>query len=502
MTEVTAVSNEESGRRLVPTVVQGVFVLGICLFLVMNGNTLTTSFPQSVSIIVVVTVLVLIVVDYRLSLYVFVLFLFAYEEFDLQSSEAFVNDTSTSILLVRIMGISIMDFATVLFLLPVLLRDWRSSMRTGAWRFLQSDVLLVPIIIIYSWGVILGPFHMRSLSDFTWELRHIGHVLTFYYIFSRTFVRKEHLKTFFLLGGSVFLLKNVAFVLRYLSGGGLEYGIEYTRIILGSDLTLTAISFCASVAALLMFPKVGRGARYTILLLAIYFAIMFLGGLGRFTYLFTAVNLVIIYYLNRKRVNLQMVIATIVLTTISVALYFELFLSPSNKQVISYAMTSAFNWWDALQLYGDLSLGTRLFEVMNVWETLGRSHAWLWGMGWGAPWQELAALQPYDAGSFGLGEQISGVHVQAHIDATIYILKVGIVGTLILYGSFFRFWKNGVQQFRRETSDMERYILLLLLMMVVIIAPNYVYFIRLKILLGFSLAGIGLYIEKAHSGHA
>jgi len=123
MTEVTTVSNEESGSRLVPTVVQGVFILGICLFLVMNGNTLTTSFPQSVSIIVVVTVLVLIVVDYRLSLYVFVLFLFAYEEFDLQSSEAFINDTSTSILLVRIMGISIMDFATLLFLLPVLLRD-------------------------------------------------------------------------------------------------------------------------------------------------------------------------------------------------------------------------------------------------------------------------------------------------------------------------------------------------------------------------------------------
>ncbi|MBR9974374.1 MAG: hypothetical protein KFF77_02235, partial [Bacteroidetes bacterium] len=58
----------------------------------------------------------------------------------------------------------------------------------------------------------------------------------------------------------------------------------------------------------------------------------------------------------------------------------------------------------------------------------------------------------------------------------------------------------GLRLYRERLTPAERWLLMALLLMVIIIAPNYLYFIRLKYLLGFALAGIAVFHETARQG--
>jgi hypothetical protein len=172
---------------------------------------------------------------------------------------------------------------------------------------------------------------------------------------------------------------------------------------------------------------------------------------------------------------------------------YTFFLPEGLREAIAYAMTVAFNWVDALKLYGDLSFGTRLLEVINVWAVLQREGALLWGLGWGAPWSEIAIHLPFDGGAFDIEEQYSGIHVQTHIDMITFMLKVGIIGTLIIYWSLLRFCVAAVRLYRGLASPAEQWTLMALILMLLIFLPNFLYFIRLKYLLGFALAGAAVF---------
>jgi hypothetical protein len=229
------------------------------------------------------------------------------------------------------------------------------------------------------------------------------------------------------------------------------------------------------------------------LLLAGYFTVMLIAGLGKLTYLQAAYSLLLVFVLHRQEVHLRTVLAVIAFGAAGSLLVFFTVLPAEGRTMISYALSSAFNWWDALKLYGDLSFGTRLLEVINVWEVLMREGAVLWGLGWGAAWREIAMPMPFDSGSFDVTEQYTGVHIQTHIDAITFMLKVGILGTIAIYASLFRFWIAAFRMYRRQRSAWEKWALMALMLMIAIFAPNYLYFIRLKYLLGFALAGVAVF---------
>jgi hypothetical protein len=334
------------------------------------------------------------------------------------------------------------------------------------------------------------------------------HVLVFYFIFSRALESRRDVVLALLVGGGVFVLKHGLFFYRYLTGGGLQTGV-YHRVLLGSDLPLTALALTLTIATMLIFREnIRASVRWGLLLLAVYFVVMLIAGLGKLTYLQALYALGLIGVLHRRDIRPRTVLAVLGMSAGAAALVFFTLLPADSRDAILYALTSAFNWWDALKLYGDLSFGTRLLEIINVWEQLTREGALLLGQGWGAAWREIAVHMPFDGGAFAVEEQHSGVHVQTHIDAITFLLKVGILGTLAIYASMLRYWLEGLRLYRAETVTWHRWALMALMLMIIIFVPNYLYFIRLKYLLGFAFAGITIFMathdigQKNHTGIA
>lgn len=479
-------------------------VLLTLIVLLVFGEKMTASPAYAMSVAVMLGAVILMIIDFRLALLLFVGFLFAYEEFNLTSEQAFVEkNIENTVIAVTLFGVSLMDLVSVVLLVPVLLREWRRAVETGRWRWFRTDLFLLPLLAVWIWGMIPGMANMHSMSDFTWDLRMLAHVVVFYFIFSRAFETRRDILLALLVGGGVFLAKHAMFFYRFVSGGGLETEM-YSRVMLGSDLPLTALALGLTVAAVLIFRRSRSELRPVLLPLTVYFIVMLIAGLGKLTYLQAVYSLIMIWILHRRQISLRSVAGVFAAGAAAAALVFAVILPPGIRDTVLYALTYAFNWWDALRLYGDLSFGTRLLEIINIWDQLVREGALLFGQGWGAAWRELAVHMPFDGGAFAIEEQYSGVHVQAHIDAVTFMLKVGIIGMLIIYGSMFRYWLTGIRLYRTSMPPWQRWTLIALLLMIVIFAPNYLYFIRLKYLLGFALAGITVFAsthEQEHSNH-
>ncbi|PLX23252.1 MAG: hypothetical protein C0600_15155 [Ignavibacteria bacterium] len=470
------------------------------LFLLSTGDKLAESPIFAVSIAVTIAAVALMLIDLRLAVLLFVAFLLAYEEFNLTSEQAFVEENiKGTVMAVKIFGFALMDVISLVLLLPVLLREWSRAVETGRWRWLRADWLLLPLAIVWLYGMIPGAMNMHSRGDFTWDLRMLLHVLVFYFIFSRTFTTRRDYLYALIVAGAVFLAKHAVFFFRYLTGGGLHTG-SYHRVLLGSDLPLTALALALTVAALLLFRRSRHEHRHgsqmqhwALLALAAYFSVMLIAGLGKLSYLQAAYSLIMIFLLHLREIHYRTVAAVIAFGFVASLVVFFTVLPAEGRDTILYALSSAFNWWDALKLYGDLSFGTRFLEIVNVWAVLMRDNAVLWGLGWGAAWREIAISMPWDGGAFGAEEQFEGVHIQTHIDALTFMLKVGVAGMLVIYASILRFWITALRMYHRQHSTWEKWVLMALMLMIIIFAPNYLYFIRLKYLLGFALAGVAVF---------
>lgn len=493
----------------------GVVVVFVLLVL---GDRLVESPVYAVSMLVMAGAAALMLIDFRLALLLLVGFLFGYEEFNLSSEQAFVEENiAGTVMSVQVFGFALMDVLSAVFLLPVLLREWRRAVESGRWRWLKSDLLLLPIAAVWAYGIVPGLLHMHSAGDFTWDLRMLLHVLVFYYIFSRTFTERRDYLIALLVGGGVFMLKHGVFFFRYLTGGGLETG-AYNRVLLGSDLPLTALALALAVTALFVYRRTwtpeaavagglpislrARMGRWLLLLLAAYFTVMLIAGLGKLAYLQAAYSLALVFVLHRRDIHLRTVLIILAAGIAASLLVFLTVLPAEGRDTILYALGSAFNWWDALKLYGDLSFGTRLLEIINVWAVLQREGAVLWGLGWGSAWTEIAAHMPFDGGAFAVEEQYLGVHVSTHIDAITFLLKVGVLGTLVIYVSYLRFFSIALRLYRQQRSRWEKWTLMSLMLMLLVFIPNYLYFIRLKYLLGFALAGVAIFAATQRSESA
>lgn len=503
-------------------------VLVTVLAMVALGDRMTETPAYAAAMGMMFAAVVLLFIDYRLALLLFVAFLFGYEEFNLASQEAFVEENiAGTVLEVKVFGFALMDMISLVLLLPVLLREWRHAVERGRWRWMKADAFLLPLVAVWLWGIVPGLLNLHSASAFTWDLRMLLHVLVFYYIFSRTFTARRDYLHALLVGGGVFLVKHAVFFYRYLTGGGLQTGV-YHRVLLGSDLPLTALALALAVTALFVYRNTwkhenaagegvpmsdravsastrgnaGASLHWLLLLLAVYFTVMLVAGLGKLTYLQAVYSLALVFALHRRDIRLRTVLTVIAAGVAGSLLVFLTVLPAEGRDAILYALGSAFNWWDAIKLYGDLSFGTRLLEIINVWAVLQREGAVLFGLGWGAAWSEIAVHMPFDGGAFGVEEQYTGVHVQTHIDAITFMLKVGIAGTLLIYSSMLRSFFEALRLYKRQRAAWEKWVLMALVLMIIIFAPNYLYFIRLKYLLGFALAGVAVFLGTDESRSA
>lgn len=120
-------------------------VLGIIVLLVAMGEHFVRTPATLLAMIAVIGAGVLVLVNMRLALFLFVAFLVSYEEFNLSSQEAFVEENiANTVLAVKVFGFAVMDVVSLLLLLPVLVREWAHALRAGAGVFFPPTATSCP----------------------------------------------------------------------------------------------------------------------------------------------------------------------------------------------------------------------------------------------------------------------------------------------------------------------------------------------------------------------
>ncbi len=412
-------------------------------------------------------------------------FLVLIEEFELSSTEAFFESgISKSILALRIAGVSFPDALTLIFLIPAMIRVWHDWRVSGVPVLRPLDRLFLPILLVYAWGAVMGLFHYLTPSHFSWEARDIITIVAWYFVVSRTFSTRRDVVLVIAVILLTFSVKSLLFAYRAVAGEGLFYGFDFYRRALGSDVPMTALPLVTLIGISVLVKDPPRWFRVLIIGLIGYWSVWFVGSLGRATYLAAALAMVSIFLLMRRQVRPVHVLLPLGAAVVGGMGYYWLILTEANRALVSNMLGTSINWVDAIMLYEDKSMGQRVMEIMNISETLSRSGAWLWGLGWGAPWEELVVHHPIDVASFEHMEAVRGIHTSAHIDAVYYLLKVGIAGTTILYIAYLRFVRTAMRLFHRESDMFVKAAMLAIIAMILIFLPNFVYFLKLKILLG------------------
>ncbi len=434
----------------------------------------------------------------RTALYVLLAGLVAFEEQVMTSTEAFFNpQEGSTILELRVAGIGIFDALILLFLIPTAVREfvrWRSG---ESLRRFPADTYLLPFAAAYLFGMLLGLFNMESVKHYVGEIRDLFYIPAMYFITSRILTTRREAETGVVIILAVFMAKSAVFIRRYLVGGGVYFGHDYYRVALGTDVPLMAILALSLIAFFILRSDLSRAWRLLIFLGIAYASILLVSSIGRSTYIMTVVALIVLFVMLRKDLRPSHILLTLGMGTLGGLFFAYVVLDDLNRQLIGYALTSAFNWVDALKLYGDLSLGERILELINIWATLGRDGAWLWGHGWGAAWSEIAVLHPLNRGSYPLAEQLSGIHTSAHVDAVFFLLKVGIAGTALIYFSHLRYLARGISLFKLQERKRQRTALIALIVMMIIFIPNYTYYGKIKFFLGFIYGAIAIFDARS-----
>jgi hypothetical protein len=471
-------------------------VLALC------GNSLLDKPLYGIATVGLAVLVWMVLTHQKLALFIAVAGLVALEEFDLSSTEAFfAGGVETSLLGFRVLGISFMDLLLLLFLIPALLRTWLRWYETGRLPHFRTDIYFVPICAAFIMGALVGWFHKSSFSAFAWEAREIVYLVGWYFVVSRLLTRREDVGNIVLIMLGVFTVKSIVFLSRFGASQGLFYGYDFHRFALGSDIPMMALPMMMSIGALLMFKDAARHIRAGLAILVVYWSIMLAASLGRSTYVLSAAALVVVLMLLHRQMTWRSVLAGIGLVAVSGLGLFYLVLSPVQRELVGYLLGSAFDWVGAITISGDLSLGQRVMEIMNISETLTRAGGWIWGLGWGSVWTELVVIHPFDKGSFPIQEQMLGVHTSAHLDPVYYLLKVGILGTILIYFGHFRFVASAVKLFRREADRTRALCLLGIIALLIVTIPNYVYFVKIKCLMGIMYGCIG-YQTMIDAGNA
>lgn len=433
----------------------------------------------------VVVFVIVVLYDIRLAFFLFIAGLVLLEEFELSSTEAFFEaDIEKTIIGLRFFGLSILDAVTFLFLVPVFLREWLRWHDEGSLRFLPLDVYLLPFIAIYLIGTAQGLFNTLSMSNLTWELRDPFYILSWYFIASRTLRSRSDVVQLFVLITSVFTLKSLVFIYRVFAGKGLFYGFDFYRPALGTDVPMMAVMLAVSIAGALLSSEASKRTRWLLYGMIAYWSIWFVSSLGRASYITGVAAIVFVLFLQRKRVRWFHVAGIIATAIIGGFFFYYVILTDVNRQLVGYLIGTAFSIIDAVTVYGDRSMGQRVLEFVNIAAVLTQREAWLLGLGWGAPWSEIAVHIPYDVGSFDIIEWRKGVHTYAHLDLFYFLLKVGIVGTVVLYGTYLAIFRSMLRLYRGEQDRVLQWTVTVALVMIIIFIPNYVYFTKLKFLLG------------------
>ncbi len=473
---------------------EGFTVILISVFLVLTASRMVESTAYLAAFAMLVAAISLVIIDLRSALFLFLVFLFSYEEFNLSSTEAFKQlGSTTSVVAVQVFGLTLMDVAIAVFLLALVIRELFESRERGYWKILPLDVYFLPLLILYIFAAINGLFHYLKPGNYTWELKDVGYVVAFYFLASRVFRKPGDYSRIAVMCLVVIFTKSIFFIVRYSLGGGLFSGYEYRRLFMGSDIPFMAMALLIWVGMYFVYKSESHRLRFAMLAIIGYFTVLVIASLGRATIVLSTVTLVAIFLLFRKEVGIKTVLTALGFLVLGGLVFYNFILSEGNRALISYVMQSAFNWFDAVVLYSDMSIGQRVLSAINIWETLSREGALWWGLGWGAPWYELVIKHPLDMSSFGLMEQYTGVHTAAHFDPVHFLLKVGILGVVVIYGTFLRFWWKGISLIKQQVSRIDTWTVLAFFVMFSVIMFNFMYYTRLKFLIGLSFAAFAVY---------
>lgn len=444
--------------------------------------------------IAVIIVLFVLYFNGRRALFLFVLFLVAIEEHEMSSTFAYWNPQEAGTLLeLRIAGIGIFDAITIIFLIPTIFREVARYIHGEKIISYRTDIFLIPFVIAYLLGMINGSFNAISSKHYFSELHDLLQIPAFYFIASRTLKSKRDVWILLKIILITFSVKTLIFIKRYLEGGGVYFGYDYYRVALGSDVPFMAFLALSLIVLYILMKDNPKIIRIIYFLGIGYSTILLVSAIGRSTYILSAISLVVIFYLLRKDIRLHHVLLSIGMMIFGGLIFVFVVLDEINRELISYALTTAFNWVEAIKFYGDLSLGERILEIVNVWESLVRDGAVWLGKGWGSIWKEIVYHHPFNKGSYPLEEQLSGIHTSTHIDAVYFLLKVGIVGTVLIYFSHVKYLLRAIKVYAQQKNWIDKSSTLMIITLMILFIPNYTYFGKLKLLLGIIYGCVAVY---------
>jgi len=471
-----------AGRNLA---VEASFVAALTLICVVFGERIIAHPLHAAALAVLPVMIWLLVTHPKAALYLAVAGIVMAEEFELGSTEAFFESgIDSSVLALRIFGVNIIDAVTLLFFAPAAIRAW-TAWRYGdvtPWR--GMDRYFIPILAVYAFGALQGMFNALSFGHFSWEARDILYILAWYFIASRTLENRDDVVRLLAVLLGVFSLKSLLFLGRLAAGKGLFYGFDFYRPALGADVSMMALPLLAVFAALALAKDARPCVKALLIVLLAYWSMWLIGSLGRAVYLTTTAAFIVLALSMRGSIRPAHVLPPLFAVVSGALAFYFLALTEAHRELISTMLGTAFNWVDAVTVYEDRSMGQRILEFMNISEVLTRSGAWLHGLGWGAPWSETAAHMPLDRSAFDIMESIRGIHTSAHVDALYFLLKVGIIGTIVIYATYARFVADAVRIFKRSDDVALRIAMAAVVTGLIVFLPNYVYFVKLKLILG------------------
>lgn len=346
--------------------------------------------------------------------------------------------------------------------------------------FLEKKIHIVTTIILL--GAILSPFYWKSFIEFTREFRNMLYISIGYYFISdiiKTKSQVNEIVKFFLFAESIRLI--FAFY-DFINGFGIEFQGAIIRYTLLSDSFMIFIYFVILTTYYNFIGINFQNLFYFPFYLFSIFSIIYLGGKASWILLFLCV--IILLFTQSRKISKYFI--SLIMVIIPLIVIIREFITSDVKFILGNLLNNIFDLKNINNI-NDLSTLGRLFEIINVSTFLWIKKSFLWGLGWGAQWYEIAIRHPLDLGSFPEEELFSGWHTLVHLDPLYLILKIGIIGTLLFYLIFYEIIKEGFRIVKSNSDNYIKYIIISILLSIFLIIVNGLTFSVTTVFLGIFL---------------
>jgi len=219
-------------------------------------------------------------------------------------------------------------------------------------------------------------------------------------------------------------------------------GAGFIRVSLTSDLALYSIPLVFGLCFFLTSTTRKSKAFVTVIVFLSFFAILF--GFGREIWAWTVLVLGLLFFLlsnTEKAIVAGRFVGIVGLAVIVAFVFYASLFKYMEYNVKTFSMKTT-------PKKGEISGSVRTIEWVNIIAELNHSMSLLQGKGMGATWTDdyMSLPKKRDAFSFPVDEYD---HVFAHMSFSQFLLKFGLIGSILFWGVLGWGWLTGLHRSKR-----------------------------------------------------